>query len=98
MDVIKDPEGKETAQLYALEELAGAHVLEIGCGDGRMTWRYAALPHSIIAFDSDASKLASAEANRPRVQHGSVNFLQASAEAIPFRSERFDAAILAWSL
>jgi ubiquinone/menaquinone biosynthesis C-methylase UbiE len=98
MDVIKDPEGNETAQLAAIKALAGTHVLEIGCGDGRMTWRYAALPRSIMAFDSDADKLAAAEAGRPSHHHRSVTFLQASAEAIPFASERFDAAILAWSL
>ncbi len=62
MEVIKDPEGNETAQLLALQELSGARVLEIGCGDGRMTWRYAALPRAIMAFDSDADKLAIAEA------------------------------------
>ncbi len=98
IQVLKDPEGYETAKLYAVEELAGARALEIGCGDGRMTWRYAAQPRSLIAFDPDAERLAAAEAARPRGPHGSVTFLQASAEAIPFAAARFDVALFAWSL
>jgi cyclopropane fatty-acyl-phospholipid synthase-like methyltransferase len=41
MTVRIDPEGNETDALFALVELEGQEVLEIGCGDGRLTWRYA---------------------------------------------------------
>jgi hypothetical protein len=34
-----DPEGNETHALHALVNLKAKHVLEIGCRDGRMTWR-----------------------------------------------------------
>ena len=36
-----DPEGVETRVLHDLVDFRGKDVLEIGCGDGRMTWRYA---------------------------------------------------------
>jgi ubiquinone/menaquinone biosynthesis C-methylase UbiE len=98
MSLIIDLEENETAHLAAIEALAGARVLEIGSGDGRMTWRYAALPQSITAFDTDATKLAAAEAGRSRSPASPVSFLQATVEAIPFADEFFDAAVLAWSL
>jgi cyclopropane fatty-acyl-phospholipid synthase-like methyltransferase len=41
MTVRTDPEGNETDTLFDLVDLGGAHVLEIGAGDGRLTWRYA---------------------------------------------------------
>ena len=41
MTIRTDPEGNETATLFDLVDLDGAEVLEIGCGDGRLTWRYA---------------------------------------------------------
>jgi hypothetical protein len=40
MTVRTDPEGYETDALLNLVELEGREVLEIGCGDGRLTWRY----------------------------------------------------------
>jgi len=98
MSLIIDPEENETAHLAAIEALAGARTLEIGCGDGRMTWRYAAIPRSITAFDTDANKLATAEAGRSDSLTRSVRFLQATVEAIPFPGEFFEAAVLAWSL
>ena len=98
MAVIKDPEANETKQLSSIKELAGARVLEIGCGDGRMTWRYAAYPRSIVAFDMDASRLADALAGLTRTPNRSVDFLQASGEAIPLANESFEVAILSWSL
>jgi tRNA G46 methylase TrmB len=36
-----DPEGNETAELFDLVDVEGREVLEIGSGDGRLTWRYA---------------------------------------------------------
>ncbi len=34
-----DPEHTETRVIRELIEFAGKDVLEIGCGDGRLTWR-----------------------------------------------------------
>jgi len=41
MAVRTDPEGNETLALFDLVQLDGREVLEIGCGDGRLTRRYA---------------------------------------------------------
>jgi len=98
-DVIpeRDPEGNETRHLHNLVEFANPSVLEIGCGDGRLTRRYAAFARQIAAIDPDPVRLTTAVENHPAsLTH--VNFVQAYAEALPFPSEKFDLALLAWSL
>ena len=36
-----DPEEVETRVIHDLIDFVGKDVLEIGCGEGRMTWRFA---------------------------------------------------------
>ncbi len=37
MSLLKDPERTETKYLHKFVDLAGKQLLEIGCGDGRLT-------------------------------------------------------------
>src|SRR5713101_5663144 len=54
-----DPEGNETAALdQLLPDLRGLHVLEVGCGDGRLTCRYAERAASVLAIDPDPAAIA----------------------------------------
>jgi len=80
-----------------LVNFAHLRVLEIGCGDGRLTRRYADLTRQVAAIDLDPARLAAAVDNSSPFSNP-VNFVLAPAETLPFRAERFDAAILAWSL
>ena len=50
-----DPENNETHALLDMVNFSGKHVLEIGCGDGRLTWRYADKASSVIAIDVNGS-------------------------------------------
>jgi len=93
----RDPEGIETRHLHNLVNFANLRVLEVGCGDGRLTRRYAALTGQIAAIDPDPVRLTTAVENGTAALT-QVTFVQAHAEALPFHSERFDLAILAWSL
>lgn len=94
----RDPEGHETTQLLSLIDFSGKSVLEIGCGDGRLTRRYASYAQSVTAVDPDLRGLSSAIANPVACAGGYVHFAQAQAEYLPFAAERFDIAIFAWSL
>jgi len=93
-----DPEGFEAAALAAVPELNGARVLEIGAGDGRMTWQYAARSRAVVAVDPDGEALAYLLEETPPRLRRLVCPVRAASEYLPFVTERFDAAVLAWSL
>ncbi len=95
---IRDPEGIETQHLHALVDLGRASVLEIGAGDGRLTWRYARTAGQVAAIDINAERLALGRQARPATLAQAVSFMQATATELPFRDAGFRVAILAWSL
>jgi predicted RNA methylase len=100
MAIVKDPEGKETAALNAMVEFKDRSVLEIGCGDGRLTWRYAANTARVVAIDPDGERIESARANMPDTLRGRVYFTKSSlAEyASTCDDRKFDIALFSWSL
>ncbi|HSO14137.1 MAG TPA: class I SAM-dependent methyltransferase [Anaerolineales bacterium] len=95
---IKDPEQNETRHLHKFVDVTGRRVLEIGCGEGRLTWRYASASFSTVGIDPDKDSLRVATIDRPSDLESKVRFVNAQAEHLPFRKETFDIAILAWSL
>ena len=60
MTVRVDPEGNETGALFDLVDLEGREVLEIGCGDGRLTWRYADRAAHVTAIEPFEDAIARA--------------------------------------
>jgi ubiquinone/menaquinone biosynthesis C-methylase UbiE len=93
-----DPEGHEAAMLAEVPAITGARVLEIGAGDGRLTWQYAARTRSVVGADTDAESVAYLMEDRPPGLWDRVAGVVADSQHLPFASERFDAAVLAWSL
>ncbi len=96
MPLLKDPEHTETKTLHRFVDFNGKHVLEIGCGDGRLTWQYAKSAKFVAGFDLEADDLRVATIERP--SDIPASFLRADSIHIPFVKEKFDIAILAWSL
>ena len=98
MTLQSDPERNETKYLHKLADFAQKHVLEIGCGEGRLTWQYAKDTRSTNAIDLDADALRVATIDRPSDLESKVHFSLAKSEQLPFSKETFDIAVLAWSL
>jgi ubiquinone/menaquinone biosynthesis C-methylase UbiE len=94
----RDPEAIETAYLHKMAAVDDARVLEVGCGDGRLTWRYAGTTRHAIGIDLGSEHLVLARRSCPPVVSARVAFVQATALALPFRTGLFDGAMLAWSL
>ncbi len=98
MSLQKDPENIEGKTLQRLLDVQGKRVLEVGCGEGRLTFKYAGLAKQVIAFDPDHDALRVAKADTHMKGISTIQFTEASANHIPFSKETFDIAILAWSL
>ncbi len=79
-----DPEEIELKYLREVAGLTHAHVLEIGCGEGRLTWGYADASKHVVAIDPNPQKLAVASRACPRHLHSRVTFAQAQAETLLF--------------
>jgi 16S rRNA A1518/A1519 N6-dimethyltransferase RsmA/KsgA/DIM1 with predicted DNA glycosylase/AP lyase activity len=62
-----DPEGAHLASLRRLADVSGARVVEVGCGEGRLTRGIAERARTVLAFDPDAGAVAAArDAPPPR--------------------------------
>ena len=98
MTLQKDPEGFERKTLQKFVDVADVRVLEVGCGEGRLTWEYAAASRVTIGLDPDHDALRVARADCPADLRERVHFASASAYHLPFPKETFNLALLAWSL
>src|SRR5262245_59657660 len=98
MPTQRDPEAVEQAILHDMTATNNARVLEIGYGDGRLTWRYAATTRQVIGIDLNGEQLVVARRTCPPALGTRVAFVRATALALPFPAELFDGAVLAWSL
>jgi ubiquinone/menaquinone biosynthesis C-methylase UbiE len=98
MALIHDPEGYETDWIHDFVDFRDRRVLEIGAGNGRLTWRYADAVRWTVGIDYDEEKLYFAPRECPPDLRGVAAWSQAEAENLPFARETFDLAVLAWSL
>jgi ubiquinone/menaquinone biosynthesis C-methylase UbiE len=79
-------------------DLGDARILEVGAGDGRLTFQYLSKARSVIGIDTKALDIRSAVVAARMETRGQVRFLCASATALPFSAEQFEIVLLASSL
>ena len=85
----------EPRRIEALVPLEGTRVLDVGCGEGRLTGFAAARAASVYAFDPNAERVEKA---RAAAGAESVRFGVHGAEALDVERESFDVALCGWSL
>lgn len=93
-----DPEGSEITVIHELVDFSGADVLEVGCGDGRLTWRYAEEAATVLAMDMNAEKIERARGANPDSLRSKTSFVVADIGQAELFPDAFDVAILAHSL
>ena len=79
-------------------DFRNTRILEVGAGDGRLTFRYAEGPTSVVGIDMKETEIRSAGKDSRAEPGGHVQFLCASASALPFSAEEFEVVLLASSL
>ena len=87
---VVDAEGAHLAAIFRAADFQGRHVLEIGSGEGRLTWGFAPLADSVLAFDPDADVVAAARADCPDELREKVRFEVASTEEIEVEPQSID--------
>jgi ubiquinone/menaquinone biosynthesis C-methylase UbiE len=93
-----DPEGVEAAALRRLVDFRGLRVLELGCGDGRVTSVYARDAAAVLAVDPAEESIAAARSALPADLADRVRFEVASAAELDVPPASFDLALFSWSL
>jgi SAM-dependent methyltransferase len=93
-----DPEYEEQILPLADEHLAGAtRVLDVGCGEGQLARRIAALdahgPDVVVGVDPTERQISAA-----MTRGGGVRYARAAAESLPFADASFDAVVICLTL
>jgi ubiquinone/menaquinone biosynthesis C-methylase UbiE len=73
-------------------------VLELGCGDGRLTLCLARDAAHVLAFDPDAEAVARARRTLPAELKERVTYRVASGREIEIEPHSFDLTVFSWSL
>lgn len=93
-----DPAGIEPRAILQAADFRNTRVLEVGAGDGRLTFRYAEEPRFVLGIDTKEDDIRSAARDRYAEFRGRLQFLCAAATALPFSAEQFEIVLLASSL
>lgn len=73
-------------------------VIDVGCGDGRMALGCAPYASEVVGVDPDPDAIRSARSRAKELGITNVEFKVGVAQALPFRDEYFDVAMLSWTL
>jgi 16S rRNA A1518/A1519 N6-dimethyltransferase RsmA/KsgA/DIM1 with predicted DNA glycosylase/AP lyase activity len=104
MTIKVDPEENEIGALLDFVDLDGGRVLEIGSGDGRLTWRYAERAAQVTAVEPFAPAVMRAREHLPQELEGRVVLREAAfaefaaqAPGRPSMSRSFPGLFAVWS-
>ena len=98
MTYVLDPEEAHLAALHRLGDFRGRRVLELGCGDGRLTLGIAGEAASVLAFDPDREAVERARQSLPAELAERVAYRVASGKEIELEPHSFDLVVFSWSL
>ncbi len=73
-------------------------ILDIGCGDGRLSQPFASKTRPVVGIDLDMEELLLAKQSKRDAKLNSLHFGTAQGEFLPFAKNSFSQAIFSWSL
>ena len=98
MPLVVDPDGVEIATIRELVDVNGLRALDVGCGDGRISFALARDGAQVFAVDPDDESITTARGETPRDLLRRVRFEVADAAQIELPKGEFDLAVFSWSL
>jgi|SRR5215813_1502437 len=98
MTLIIDTERNEIKALKQVTDWRGKSVLEIGCGNGRLTRRLVRLGGRIHAIDPGQDLIKQARQQLPKSFASRVRFNVGESSRLAFPNGKFDLVLFAWSL
>lgn len=93
-----DPEGAELEALERFVALGWDRLLDVGCGDGRLTARLAKSAKETIGIDPVAADVERGWRTISPDLRRRLTLMVGAGESLPFPSEAFDAVFFSWSL
>ena len=90
--------GIEIRQIEGYARLKGRRILEVGCGDGRLTLQLARQAASVLALDPDRGAVADGQKTAAAWGIRNVRFVAGFGEDVRSRGAPFDVAVFSWSL
>ncbi|MEE8199086.1 MAG: class I SAM-dependent methyltransferase [Thermoplasmata archaeon] len=93
-----DPEGAELETLERFVSLGWDRLLDIGCGDGRLTARLAKSAKETIGIDPVAADVERGWRTIPPGLRPGITLAVGAGEFLPFPDGSFDAVFFSWSL
>jgi ubiquinone/menaquinone biosynthesis C-methylase UbiE len=97
MNRVVDAEGAHLAAILRAADFRGRRILEVGGGDGRLTWGFAPDARSVLVIDPDEEAIAAARESCPSELRVKVRFRVARAAEIELERESID-LVFSWSL
>jgi len=99
MALIIDPAKDEVRALKNAVDWRGKRVLEVGCGDGRLTLRLASLgPSKIEALEPDAKLIRAARKSLPKRYATRIHYQVGGTKDLKYPNNTFDIVVFSWVL
>ena len=95
---LSQPSDLELKTIRSLVNFSGQRALEIGAGDGRLSWLLAPESAQWIALDPDEDEVAAAARALRESPFPTVRLLVGDGRALSFPADYFDLALFTWSL
>jgi len=99
MALVIDPAKVEIRMLKQAVDWEGKHVLEVGCGEGRLTQRLLGMGvRRIMAIDTNAERITKAKRNLPAPLKRLVTYRAVQADEIKHPASTYDIVVFSWVL
>ena len=95
---MRHPRRRREIDLIGPHRFRGKDVLDVGSGDGRLSFDLARVARSVLGVDPSPEAVAGATAKARNLGLTNLSFAVGAAQHLDVGRRRFDVAIFTWSL